>query len=216
MRAARAKHANDWEKYRSQLTALERLEFNYDAKVYQESADKLGWNVDKYHARLGHELPGPPVPNGPFDRVRDAVRLYQFPDPRLITALFDPEGSLAGRNMLLRARFLGFTFYFGVRVTAVIDEERTNEAGQRQRFWGYSYRTLKGHFEVGEIRFEVEKNLATGDVIFHVEAYSRPDRIPQPLFRLGFKIFGRTLQRYFARSSIARLQEIAAQKNSEK
>jgi hypothetical protein len=172
--------------------------------------------LDRYRASLVVEPPGPPVPGGAYEAVQTAIRLYQFPDPRLISAVFDPEAALPGRNMLMFARFAGFTFNFGVRVTAVIDEVRKSEKGHDFKVWGYAYRTLKGHFEIGEIRFEVSKNLQTGEIFFEIDAYSRPDRIPNFFYRTGFRIFSRPLQKYFAKSSIARLQKIATQALSNK
>lgn len=205
-------HLDEWKKYTTNLAEISALDFNYDYQIYEKSTDKLGWNVDRHQALLAHEPPGPPQTNGPFVRACRAVERYQFPDPRLIRAVYNPDQPLMGRNMLMKARFLGFTFYFGVRVTAVIDEQRNSPESDPCQVWGYAYRTLKGHFEVGEIRFEVWKNLRNGEVTFHIDAYSRPDRIPNLAYRVGFALFGRSLQRYFARSSIARLQEIANSK----
>lgn len=195
--------------FRSQLEKLSELDYNYDEKVFHEAKDKSGWNLDRYFTVLATEPPGPPIADGPFEAIRQSIQLYQFPDPRLITAVFDPESSLPGRNMLLLAKFAGFTFEFGVRVTSVVDEIRKNKLEQPVQHWGYSYRTLKGHFEIGEIRFEVTKNMETGEVGFEIDAYSKPDRIPHFFYRMGFKLFGRPLQKYFASSSLRRLQSIA-------
>lgn len=195
--------------YRRRLDELAQLDFNYDVKVYQESKERSGWNIDKYRTQVGQEPPGPPVMDGAFDRIKSAILQYRFSDPRLIRAYYDPETDLSGRNMLLKGSFLGFSFYFGVRITAVFDETRKNSLGQTEQIWGYAYRTLKGHFEVGEIRFEVCKNLQTGVIEFEIDAYSKPDRIPNLFYRLGFKIFGRSLQKYFAHSSIRRMRDIA-------
>jgi hypothetical protein len=198
-----------WETYQDQLKKLAALDYNYDEKIYHASKDKQGWNVDSYQASLAKEPPGPPLKSGAFAAAKNAIQLYKFPDPRLIRAVFDPHQDLAGRNMLLLAKFMGFSFTFGVRVTAVVDEVRKNENNESLQVWGYSYRTLKGHFEIGEIRFEVSKNLGTGEVSFEINAYSKPDRIPNIFYRTGFRIFSRPLQKYFARSSIQRLQRIA-------
>lgn len=199
----------EWQTYQEQLEKLASLEYNYDDKIYHANKDKQGWNVDRYQASLANEAPGEPAPEGPFEAAKKAIQLYQFPDPRLIRAIFNPDATLPGRNMLMLAKFAGFHFTFGVRVTAVIDEVRYNTSNQPLKVWGYSYRTLKGHFEVGEIRFEISKNKITGEILFEVNAYSKPDRIPNIFYRTGFRIFGRSLQKYFAHSSIRRLQEIA-------
>jgi len=202
-------NARDWERYKSRLSALDSLEYNYDEKIYHAAEDKSGWNIDHYEAQLATEAPGTSVPDGPFSKAKKAIQLYQFPDPNLIRAVFEPERELSGRNMLLIAKFAGLSFYFGVRVAAVIDEVRKNKEGDDVQVWGYAYRTLKGHFEIGEIRFEVSKNMHSGVVSFEISAYSKPDRIHNPFYRVGFRVFSRPLQKYFATSSIRRLQEIA-------
>lgn len=205
-------HLNDWRRHADRIQSLAALEFNYDAAAYERTGEKLGWNIDQHRALLGREAPG--APGVIFSRAQEAIRNYEFPDPSLITAIFAPEEKLEGRNMLMEAKFLGFTFYFGVRVTAVIDQTAPNEAGHPVASWGYAYRTLKGHFELGEIRFVVCKDLVTGEVEFQIDAYSRPDRIPNPFYRLGFHFFGRPLQRRFARTSIARMQRFARRAQS--
>lgn len=202
-----AKNLN-WEDYRDNISQISSLDYNYDEKMYHDSKDKSGWNIDKYHASIGVEPTGVPVPDGAFDRVKNAIRLYQFPDPKLITAVFDPNGPLPGRNMLMFAHFAGLTFNFGVRVTNTIDEIKS-DGKSRVQTWGYSYRTLRGHFEIGEITFKVSKNLDTGEIFFDIEAYSKPEKIPNLFYRTGFRIFSRPLQKYFAKSSIRRLKEIA-------
>lgn len=198
-----------WHLYKEQINTLAHLPFNYDEKLYHEAKDKSGWFIDRYQASLAVEPPGEPIKDGPFETVKNAIRLYQFPDPKLIRAVFDPDSALVGRDMLMLARFMGFNFRFGVRVTSEVNEVCENKEGENVRHWGYSYRTLQGHFEVGEIRFEVAKNLETGRVLFEIDAYSKPGRIPNLFYRVGFKIFGRSLQKYFAKSSIERLREIS-------
>ncbi len=199
----------DWQAHRDYLIKLAELDYNYDEKMYHNSKNKKGWYVDHYRAVLGKEPAGPPLPDGSFEKVKQAIQLYKFPNPRLIRAVFDPQQALSGRNMLMFAHFAGFEFTFGVRVTSVVDEMRKSTNNEDMQVWGYSYRTLKGHFEVGEIKFIVDKNLATGEISFEIDAYSRPDRIPNLFYRVGFRIFGRPLQKYFAKTSIQRLRKIS-------
>jgi hypothetical protein len=199
-----------WETYQNQIKKLASLDYNYDDKMYHATKDKQGWHIDRYQAKLAMEPPGDPIAGGAFQTAKNAIQLYQFPDPRLIYAVFDPDAPLPGRNMLMFAKFAGFTFNFGVRVTNVVDETRKNGAGEPVIVWGYSYRTLKGHFEIGEIRFEVSKNVITGEIGFEINAYSKPSRIPNFFYRLGFLVFSRPLQKYFARSSIRRLQQLTS------
>jgi hypothetical protein len=53
--------------------------------------------------------------------------------------------------------------------------------------------------------YEVWKWLDTGAVEFRVHVVSRPGRIPNPIIRLGFRLFGRRKQVRFARRSCERM-----------
>jgi uncharacterized protein (UPF0548 family) len=139
------------------------------------------------------------------------LRRYAFPPPSLITGIFKPDTPLENRVMLLRARFLGISFWFGVRVSEVTDEEARPTAAGPERVWGYGYRTLEGHFERGQIDFTIHKNLSTGAVQFCIHAVSQTGRIRNPFYWLGFKLFGRRLQRRFARESLARMRQLVSQ-----
>ncbi|RYY07786.1 MAG: DUF1990 family protein, partial [Cytophagaceae bacterium] len=136
---------------------------------------------------------------------------YTFPPPSLITGIFDFDAPLEHRVMLLRGRFLGFVFWFGVRVSGVIDEAARPTPAGPERVWGYGYRTLQGHFERGEIQFTLHKNLATGAVQFRIHAVSQTGRIRNPFYWLGFKLFGRYLQRKFSRDSLVRMRRLVAE-----
>lgn len=181
-----------------------KLNYEYDPEKQHEFTEAAGWLIDEYSVALPPEAPGEPEPNGSWELARDIIRNYEFPDPRLVTGIFTAETPLEKRLMIIRARFLLWTFYFGVRVNRVIDEARTQD-GRPTRIWGYSYQTLEGHFEMGEITFEVWKFTDSGEVEFHVHAYSRTAVIPNPFYRLGFRLFGRRLQKYFADSSLERM-----------
>lgn len=199
----------DWRRYQERLDALRETRYNLDLDHTQDYTEAQGWHLDHHDAELTPEPPGPPLP--PDDpRASWAVacglmRDYAFPDPSLITGVFAPDDALAGRPMLLRARFLGFSFWFGVRIGHEIQEVRETDGG-RVYVFGFDYATLEGHFEMGQITFEVCKAEATGAVTFHIDAFSKPDRIGNLFYRIGFKLFGRRLQLKFARTSIERMQ----------
>jgi hypothetical protein len=112
--------------------------------------------------------------------------------------------------MILRAQFLFFKFYFGVRVSGVTDEAARDTPEGPERVWGYGYRTLEGHFERGQIDFTIHKNLTTGTVQFRIHAVSQPGQIRNPLYWVGFQLFGRMLQRKFAQESLRRMRELVA------
>jgi len=100
--------------------------------------------------------------------------------------------------MLLIGRFVGLDFRLGVRVTDVVDAHRI-EDGRAVRVWGWSYRTLRGHLERGQMSYEVRKWLDTGEVEFRIAALSHRARIANPLVRLGFGLLGRREQVKFYR-----------------
>jgi uncharacterized protein (UPF0548 family) len=106
--------------------------------------------------------------------------------------------------MLLQASYHGLRFRFGVRVGGVIDETRTVD-GRAVRIWGWSYGTLQGHLEMGQMDYEVWKWLDDGTVEFRIHVESRAARIPNPIIRLGFRLLGRREQVRFARRACERM-----------
>ena len=199
----------EFERYKTRLDSLEKLGLNLDLERREDFTAANGWNLDHYEADLPSESPGEPLEGGSFRAAQTVLREYKFPPPNLITGIFVPDEPLERRVMLLRARFLGFTFYFGVKVNGVSDELREGKSGQ-ERVWGYRYATLEGHFERGQIEFLIVKNLQTGSVQFRIDAFSKTGLIRNPIYRLGFGLFGRHLQRRFARQSMLRMQTLVA------
>lgn len=132
---------------------------------------------------------------------------YEFADARILRAVYRGGDELIGRNMLLEGRFFGLRFYLGVRITGVIDETRDTRGGQEQ-VWGWCYQTLQGHLEQGRLSYEVIKNLGTGQVAFRVAGYSRQAPITNPVIRLGFRLFGRWVQRRFYRNIQRRMYHL--------
>lgn len=186
------------------LDALRDKSLNFDAASRDSWTEERGWHIDDYRQPLPGERPGPPEPGGPWERAQRLLRDYQFADPELVRASFRHDGPLEGRDMLLEVRFWGLRFPVGVRVGAVIDETRVVD-GRDVLVWGWGYGTLQGHLEVGQMDYEVWKWLDTGAVEFRVHVVSRPGRIPNPIVRLGFRLFGRREQVRFARRSCERM-----------
>jgi uncharacterized protein (UPF0548 family) len=182
---------------------VEPLVALHDAPLNFEG-DEGGWTVDDYCQPLPPESPGPPEPGGTWERAKRLMERYEFADPRIVRAIYAPDSPLEGRDMLLEARFFGLRFRLGVRVSGVVDEQR--EAGGRPaRVWGWNYRTLKGHLEMGQMDYELWKWLDDGAVEFRIHVESRPARIANPLVRIGFRLFGRREQVRFARRACERM-----------
>ena len=199
-----------WEQYRARLDAYNDVEVNYDFSRQNEYTSATGWRIDDYETDLPAETPGPPEAAGSFAAAQDVLRRYAFPPPDLITGIFKPDGPLENRVMLLRAQFLFFKFYFGVRVSSVTDEAARATPAGSERVWGYGYRTLEGHFERGQIDFTIHKNITSGAVQFRIHAVSQSGQIRNPFYWVGFKLFGRMLQRKFARESLWRMKELVS------
>ncbi|UYZ61578.1 DUF1990 domain-containing protein [Hymenobacter weizhouensis] len=199
-------------RHRARLDAYRDAGYNFDLTRTHEYTAANGWNVDDYETELPTEAPGPPAPQGSWAAAREVLRRYTFPPPDLITGIFLPDQPLEQRVMVLRGQFLFFTFWFGVRIGGVTDERRTLPDGSgEEQVWGYNYRTLEGHFERGQIDFTVHKHLATGRVLFRIHAFSQTGRIRNPFYWLGFRLFGRMLQKRFSRESMRRLREQVAE-----
>jgi uncharacterized protein (UPF0548 family) len=135
----------------------------------------------------------------------EIVQAYTFPPSNLIRGRFDPAAPLENRAMLLTARYLWMTFELPVRVSRVIDVTREGAKGTESA-WGYSYQTLAGHIERGEITFEIVKRIATGDVAFRIHSFSQTGHIANIVHRIGFQLVGRHLQRRFAEESLQNMQ----------
>ena len=195
-----------WERYRERWAHYLQSGYNFDPAELDTTNAAAGWRRDHHAIDLPAEAPGPAEPAGSFAAAQQVLREYAFPPPSLLVGIYEPGAPLAGRLMLLRGYFLGFTFWFGVRVGPVLDAPSMPSAQGPEQVWGYGYRTLQGHFERGQIDFTVRKNLQTGAVQFHIDAVSQKGTIRNPFYWLGFRIFGRTLQRRFARQSLARMR----------
>lgn len=192
------------------LRALRRLKskpLNFDLARLPELIGAGGWHVDDLRQPLSREAPGQPVPGGAWEQARQVMIDYQAADPAMVRATYDADAPLAGRDMLLEVRFLFLRFHAGVRVGEVYEDDRF-EAGRKARIFGWNYRTLAGHFEQGQMAYEVWKWTDTGDVEFHIHAASRVAQSGNPILRLGFRLIGRPLQLRFYRNACTRMAEL--------
>ncbi len=172
--------------------------YNFDPTRLADLVAAEGWHHDDRRQPLAREPPGEPVPGGSFERAVALVRDYAFAEGSAVRAIFEEDAPLEGRDMLLIGRFAGLDFRLGVRVTDVVDARR-NEDGRPVRVSGWSYRTLRGHLERGQMSYEVRKWLDTGEVEFRIAAVSHRARVGNPLVRVGFGLLGRREQVKFYR-----------------
>jgi uncharacterized protein (UPF0548 family) len=194
---------------RRALAALAGKGFNFDPDQSDHFTAENGWKVDDYLQVLPSEAPGPPAPGGSFEVARRLLRDYRFADPAIVRAIYAEDSPFERRDMLLEGRFFGLRFHLGVRVGGLVDEEVARD-GRPLRRWGWNYRTLQGHLEMGQMDYEVRKWLDSGEVEFRIHAVSRPAHIPNPVVRLGLRVFGRWVQRRFARHACQRMARMTA------
>ena len=112
------------------------------------------------------------------------MRGYEFADPSIVQAFYDSDEPLEGRTMLLQIRFHGLRFHVGARVREVYDR-RVEDGGRVATVWGWAYGTLAGHFEMGQMDWQVWKWEDTGEVEFRIHAYSRRAPVANPIVRRG-------------------------------
>ncbi|MDX1530448.1 MAG: DUF1990 family protein [Rhodothermales bacterium] len=174
----------------ARLGQLASAERNFSAP-FDEMDLAHGWNEYYSEAVVGQERPGPPEPEGPFERGAGLVASYAFSDPRIVIGHFDPDGPLLGRRMLLEMRALRVLHYLGGVVVGATRSE--TEGGQTVS--GFRYDTLEGHIEQGAEWFLLKKDHATGALRFRIQAAWRPGDFPNWWSRLGFSVLGPRYQK---------------------
>jgi uncharacterized protein (UPF0548 family) len=189
------------------ISALADRQVNFDATRIDDYLADQSWRVDDMIEPLPHEASGPPDEGGSWQVARRIMNEYQLADPGVVSALYDRASELAGRDMLLTVRYAGLRFRVGVRVGDVY-EETVELDGRPVQLFGWDYRTLEGHFEEGQMHYEIWKWLDTGDVEFHLRAVSRPATSGPFLLRTGFRLFGRAQQLRFYRQICRRVRRL--------
>ena len=186
------------------LAKLGPRSLNFDPEAHDRFTPDNGWHLDDITRPLPGEPSGPPVSNGSWQITRRLMLDYQVADPHLVRATYRHDAPLPGRDMLLQIRYLGVRFHVGVRVGDVYDETRTVD-GREARVFGWDYRTLDGHFEQGELHYEVWKWLDTGVVEFRLHGFSRVADSGPLLLRTGYRLIGRRNQLDFYRRACRRV-----------
>jgi uncharacterized protein (UPF0548 family) len=190
---------------RRRLAVLPDRPLNFDPASLEHASPATGWTTTDLCQTLPPEPPGPPIEGGSWQIARRLMRGYEFADPSIVRAYYDPEVPLEGRNMLLKLQALGIAhLYVGVRVGDVYEEVRDME-GARARVWGWNYRTLTGHVEMGQMDWEVWKWLRDGRVEFRVHAVARVATIRNPFVRLGFFLLREHERQAFLQSTKRRM-----------
>jgi uncharacterized protein (UPF0548 family) len=188
------------------LAELARKPLNFDLASLADASPAGGWTITDLCQPLPAEPPGMPLADGSWQIARQLMSSYEFADPSIVRAYYDPTIPLERRNMLLKLQAAGIAHLFvGVRVGEVYEQTREVD-GMRARVWGWNYRTLEGHVEMGQMDWEVWKWQDEGRVEFRVHAVSRAAHIPNPLVRLGFHLLRGRARRAFLESTKRRMR----------
>src|SRR6187397_16149 len=139
---------------RERLERLTSASVNFTGTEEELTGDR-GWQ--HYHSDA---VIVPQADEASFARARVALANYQFSDPRIVVAHFDPKGPLLGRRILLEIRVLGLRYLCPALVTHVRHEPSA---------YGFRYDTLDGHIERGMEWFLLTKE-SNGDIRFRIEA----------------------------------------------
>jgi uncharacterized protein (UPF0548 family) len=173
---------------RRKLARLADKDLNFDPVSLPDPAHAGEWHVTDLRQPLPGEPPGMPAPDGSWEIARRLMRGYEFADPSIVRAYYDPNVPLERRDMLLKLQALGLVHLFvGVRVGAVYEQTREDD-GRQAHVWGWNYRTLEGHVEMGQMDWQIWKWVQSGEVEFRVHSISRVAHIANPVVALAFRL----------------------------
>jgi uncharacterized protein (UPF0548 family) len=177
------------------LEALPHKCVNFDEVNEAEMTRERGWH--HYHSEAviarGDDV------NARFARAKTALANYQFSDPTIVVAHFDPAAPLLHRRLLLEIKIWGLRYLCPAYVSTVRDEAD---------LFAFRYDTLDGHFERGVEWFILSK-AESGDIRFRIEARWRRGEFPNWWSRLGFILVAGFYQRRWHRQAHRRLSLLA-------
>ncbi len=179
---------------KARLQRLAEARPNFEASEAQMTGQN-GWHHYHSEAVIAREPEG----DSCFARARTALASYQFSDPAIVVAHFDPEGPLLTRRILLEIKVLGLRYLCPAAVDAVRDEPGV---------YGFRYATLDGHIERGVEWFLLTKD-ERGEIRFRIEARWRRGDLPNWWSRIGFMLLAGYYQRRWHRHAHHRMSLLA-------
>ena len=182
------------EAIKARLERARTLPLNFHAAEQEMNGDS-GWHHYHSEALIARESESERA----FDRARVALTNYQFSDPGIVLAHFEPGAPLLHRRMLLEIQVMGLRYLCPAVVNAVRDEKDT---------FGFRYDTMEGHIESGLEWFLLTRN-ADGEIRFRIEARWRRGQFPNWWSRAGFWLLSRHYQRKWHRRAHRRLSLLA-------
>ena len=145
--------------------------------------DTMSYNVDHNVKVIGRG-------EGDFEKAKDAIREWKMFDIPWVQICWPDTPIEKGRNVAILISHFGFYSLNAARIVYTID---------KWDWFGFAYGTLESHGESGEERFSVRLDRETGDVVYDLYAFSRPNYLSA---RLAYPLT-RSLQRRFASDSLA-------------
>lgn len=180
---------------RARVERLASAQLNFSGAEEELTSDR-GWHHYHSDAVIAREKPEEDIC---FERARVALANYQFSDPNIVVAHFDPRGALLGRRILLEIKVWGLRYLCPALVTTV-----RNEPG----VYGFRYDTLRGHIERGMEWFVLTKD-PEGAIRFRIEARWQHGEMPNWWSRVGFSILSGYYQRKWHRRAHNQLSLLA-------
>lgn len=173
------------EELRVRLDRLATVPTNFEG-AEEELSGERGWHHWHSEAVIAREADASDVR---FARARVALANYQFSDPRIVVAHFDPRGALLGRRIILEIKVFGLHCLCAAVVTQVRDEGDV---------FGFRYDTLDWHIERGMEWFLLTRD-EHGDIRFRIEARWQRGVLPNWWMRAGFAVLAGYYQRKWHR-----------------
>lgn len=134
-----------------------------------------------------------------FERARVALANYEFSDPSIVRAHFDPTVPLLGRPMLLELKALGFRYLCPAVVSSVRQDAQA---------FGFAYETVEGHIVRGSERFLLSRS-EDGELRVRIEARWQRGDLPNWWSNGGFRLLSGYYQRKWHLRAHARLAWLA-------
>ena len=166
-----------------------------NAEAEEAMTGEHGWHHYHSEAVIARESEG----GAHLARARAALANYQFSNPAIVLAHFDPATPLLHRRMLLEIKVLGLRYLCPAAVTRVRDEPDV---------YGFRYDTMEGHIERGVEWFLLTRS-PDGNIRFRIEARWRRGALPNWWSRLGFLLLAGHYQRRWHREAHHRMSLLA-------
>jgi uncharacterized protein (UPF0548 family) len=125
-----------------------------------------------------------------FEKASQAIRDWKMFEMPWVELCWPDTPIEEDRTVAVLIRHFGFYSLNAARIVYTID---------KWDWFGFAYGTLRDHGESGEERFSVRLDRETGEVIYDLYAFSRPNHLSA---RLAYPLT-RTLQKRFAQDSKA-------------